>query len=61
MIVASLEARYSTLLERTLMCSILVICTPHGIGHPTNLWPETLTLPMGFLKVTFGACLSPMK
>jgi len=55
MIVASLDARYSTLLERALMCFNLVICTPHGMGHPTNLCPETLTLPIGFLNVTLGA------
>ncbi|KAL5714967.1 hypothetical protein ACHQM5_016860 [Ranunculus cassubicifolius] len=35
--VASLEARYSTLLESALMCSSLVIWTPQGIGQPTNL------------------------
>lgn len=61
MIVESLEARYSTFLERTLTCSNRVICTPQGIGHPTNLWPETLTLPIGFLKETFGACNSPKR
>src|SRR4051794_3640895 len=56
MIVASREARYSTFCDNTLMCFILVICTPHGIGQPTNLWPDTLTLPIGFLNVTLGAC-----
>jgi hypothetical protein len=25
------------------------------MGHPTNLCPETLTLPIGFLKDTLGA------
>lgn len=30
----------------------LVICITEG---QTNLWPETQTLPRGFLKVTFGA------
>jgi hypothetical protein len=37
------------------MCFNLVIWTPHGMGHPTNLCPETLTLPIGFLKDTLGA------
>jgi hypothetical protein len=38
-----------------------VICTPQGIGQPINLCPETLTLPMGFLKETFGACPQEQK
>jgi hypothetical protein len=32
-----------------------VMTTPQGTGAPTNLCPLTLTLPMGFLKVTMGA------
>jgi hypothetical protein len=56
MIVASREAKYSTLWDNALICFMRVISTPHGIGQPMNLWPETLTLPIGFLKVTFGAC-----
>jgi hypothetical protein len=60
MIVASREAKYSTLRDNELICFMRVISTPHGIGQPMNLWPETLTLPIGFLKVTFGAsCTSP--
>ena len=55
-IVASLEAKYSTSLEREFMCLIVVIFTPHGMGQPTNLCPDTLTLPIGFLNLTFGAC-----
>lgn len=30
--------------------------TPHGTGHPMNLCPDTLMLPIGFLNVTLGAC-----
>ena len=56
----SLEVKYSTSFEREFMCSILVICTPHGMGQPTNLCPDTLTLPIGFLKLTFGACDTKM-
>ncbi len=33
----------------------LVMTTPQGTGAPTNLWPDTDTEPMGFLKVTMGA------
>jgi len=55
--VASLDERYSTSVDSTTACSRLVITTPQGTGHPRNLWPETLTLPMpGFLNVTLGAC-----
>lgn len=32
-----------------------VITTPQGMGAPTNLCPDTDTLPMGFRKVTMGA------
>ena len=44
-----------------------VMTTPQGTGAPTNLWPLTLTLPMGFLNVTMGAlftngiCAPPAK
>jgi hypothetical protein len=55
MIVASLDDKYSMSVESTFTCSNLVITTPHGTGHPINLCPETLTLPIGFLNVTFGA------
>ena len=34
-----------------------VMTTPQGTGAPMNLWPETLTEPMGFLKLTSGARL----
>jgi hypothetical protein len=61
MIVASLEARYSTLRDNIFICFMRVICTPQGIGQPINLCPETLTLPMGFLKDTFGACPQEQK
>nr|CAB3479527.1 unnamed protein product [Digitaria exilis] len=54
MMVASRDDRYSTLVESTAACSRRVITTPHGTGHPRNLWPETLTLPMGFWNVTLG-------
>lgn len=33
----------------------LLITTPHGVGQPNNLCPETLMLPIGFMNVNFGA------
>lgn len=54
-IVTSLEAIYSTFLANVLIYSKRVIKTPQGNGHPRNLWPEMVILPIGFLKVTFGA------
>lgn len=57
MMVASRELRYSTSLERAMTYLSLVITTPQGTGDPTNLWPDTETEPMGFLKVTMGALL----
>jgi len=35
-----------------------VMTTPQGTGAPTNLWPLTLTEPMGFLNVTIGAAFT---
>lgn len=40
------------------MCFRRVMTTPQGTGAPTNLCPDTDTLPMGFLKVTMGARLT---
>ena len=34
-----------------------VMATPQGTGAPMNLWPDTETDPMGFLKDTLGAFL----
>lgn len=54
-IVASLEPMISTSLDNALMYSRRVITTPQGIGHPKNLWPKIVILPMSFLKVILGA------
>ena len=58
MMVASLLLRYSTLFAKAEMYFCLVMTTPQGTGAPMNLCPLTLTLPMGFLKVTIGALLT---
>lgn len=55
MMVASLLFKYSTLLARAEMYFWRVMTTPQGTGAPINLCPLTLTLPIGFLKVTMGA------
>jgi hypothetical protein len=34
-----------------------VMTTPQGTGAPMNLWPDTDTDPIGFLKDTLGARL----
>lgn len=56
-IVASVVPINSMFFDKIVMCCFLVIWTPQGIGHPKNLWPDTLMLPIGFLNEILGACV----
>ena len=53
--VASREFKYSTSDESASTYRARVITTPHGMGAPMNLWPETEMEPMGLRKETSGA------
>ena len=37
------------------LCTLRVSATPHGIGQPSILWPETAIESIGFLKEISGA------
>jgi hypothetical protein len=54
--VASLVPRYSTSRRGSdLTWAARVMTTPHGMGHPMNLWPDTDTELIGLVKEMVGA------